>query len=273
MKSARALSVLLLLSGAAAAEQSPPSKIEIRAGDRVLTNRPSDGDAIRVLFVGNSLTYWNEMPWMVEQIAAKGSPKLSTAFAGGSGMSLRQQWQSAKTLRTIREHPWDYVVLQGQSSEAERNQAEFARYGSLLDGEIRKRGAKTVFFLTWANRGRPQGPVTERYRFLAKSLGALVAPVGIAWKELAKKGLDLYDESGVHPDLGGTYLSACVFYALFTGKSPVGLPHAFDVHFEIDEFYRRGLEGEKIPAEDALAIQRAAWAAVSAGGAKAAAGR
>ena len=252
----------ILLIGTAAVVLGQASKIEIRAGDRVLTNKVPEKDAIRVLFVGNSLTYWNEMPWMVEQISANGTPKLSTAFAGGSGMSLRQQWQSAKTLRTIREHPWDYVVLQGQSSEAERNQAEFSRYGSLLDAEIKKRGAKTVFFLTWANRGRPQGPVTERYRFLAKSRGALVAPVGVAWQELEKQGLDLYDGSGVHPNLGGTYLSACVFYALFTGKSPVGLPHEFDVDFEIDEFYRRGLESEKISARDALAIQRAAWAAV-----------
>lgn len=262
MKRARRLAALLLAARAAVLAQGPPSKVEIRAGDRVLTNRVAEKGAIRVLFVGNSLTYWNEMPWMVEQISANGTPKLSTAFAGGSGMSLRQQWQSAKTLRAIREQAWDYVVLQGQSSEAERNQAEFARYGALLDAEIKKRGAKTVFFLTWANRGRPQGPVTERYRFLAKSRGALVAPVGIAWQELAKNGLDLYDGSGVHPNLGGTYLSACVFYALFTGKSPVGLPHEFDVDFEIDEFYRRGLESERISADDALAIQRAAWAAV-----------
>ena len=261
MKRTRRLVALLLAAAAAVLAQSP-SKIEIRAGDRVRTNRGAEKGAIRVLFVGNSLTYWNEMPWMVEQISAKGTPKLSTAFAGGSGMSLRQQWQSAKTLRTIREQEWNYVVLQGQSSEAERNQAEFARYGALLDAEVRKRGAKTVFFLTWANRGRPQGPVTDRYRFLAKSRGALVAPVGVAWQELAKKGLDLYDGSGVHPNLGGTYLSACVFYALFTGKSPVGLPHEFDVDFDIDEFYRRGLESEKISAADALAIQRAAWAAV-----------
>ena len=84
----------------------------------------------------------------------------------------------------------------------------------------RSAARKTVFFLTWANRERPQGPVTERYLFLAKSRGALVAPVGIAWQELAKKGIDLYDGSGVHPNLGGTYLSACVFYAFFTGKSP-----------------------------------------------------
>lgn len=262
MRFPRLLPLLLLGAALALAEQAPTSKIEIRSGDRVLTNQGAETGAIRVLFVGNSLTYWNEMPWMVEQISANGTPKVSTAFAGGSGMSLRQQWQSAKTLRTIRENEWDYVVLQGQSSEPERNHAEFARYGALLDAEIRKRGAKTVFFLTWANRGRPQGPISERYRFLAKSRGALVAPVGIAWQELAKKGLDLYDGSGVHPNLGGTYLSACVFYALFTGKSPVGLPHAFDVDFEIDEFYRRGLESERISSADALAIQSAAWSAI-----------
>jgi hypothetical protein len=244
------------------AEQAPTSKIEIRAGDRILTNQTAEKGAVRVLFVGNSLTYWNEMPWMVEEISAKGSPKLDTSFVGGSGMSLRQQWQMGKSVRAIREHAWDYVVLQGQSSEPANNADEFARYGRLLDAEIKKRGANTVFFLTWANRGEPQGPITDRYLRLAKEVGALVAPIGIAWQELAKEGLDLYDGSGVHPNLGGTYLSACVFYALFTGKSPVGLPHAFDVHFEIDEFYRRGLESERISTADALAIQRAAWAAV-----------
>ena len=263
MRSPRLLPLLLLGAASALAEQAPTSKIEIRAGDRILTNQTVEKGAIRVLFVGNSLTYWNEMPWMVEQISAKRSPKLDTSFVGGSGMSLRQQWQMGKTVRAIREYRWDYVVLQGQSSEATNNSEEFARYGRLLDGEIRKRGAKTVFFLTWANRGEPQGPITDRYLALAKEVGALVAPVGIAWQSLAKQGLDLYDGSGVHPNLGGTYLSACVFYALFTGKSPVGLPNEFDVHFEIDEFYRRGLESEKISAADALAIQNAAWRAVA----------
>ena len=259
-----ALPILFLAAGLASADEKQPSRIEIRAGDRILSNRPDDRGAIRVLFVGNSLTYWTEMPWLVEKISAGTTPGLSTAFVGGSGMSLRQQWQNAKTLRAIRERPWDYVVLQGQSSEPATNGAEFARYGRLLDAEIRKRGAKTVFFLTWANRGDPQGPIAERYLALAKELGAMVAPAGLAWQELQKKGRDLYDGSGVHPNLGGSYLSACVFYALFTGRSPVGLPHRFDVDFEIDEFYRRGLESEKLSASDALEIQRAAWTAVAA---------
>jgi len=256
------LPILLLAAGLASADEKQPSKIEIRAGDRVLSNRPDDRGAIRVLFVGNSLTYWNEMPWLVEKISAMKTPRLSTSFVGGSGRSLRQQWQNAKTLRAIRERPWDYVVLQGQSSEPATNREEFARYGRLLDADIRKRGAKTVFFLTWANRGDPQGPITQRYLALARELDAMVAPAGIAWQELQKKGRELYDGSGVHPNLQGSYLSACVFYALFTGRSPVGLPHRFDVNFEIDEFYRRGLESERLSASDALEIQTAAWAAV-----------
>lgn len=257
---ARVVSILLGLAAATVAAQGP-AKIEIRAGGRVLTNETAAPGAVRVLFIGNSLTYWNEMPWLVEKISAEGSPKLTTSFVGGSGMSLRQQWQMGKAVRAIRERPWDYVVLQGQSSEPETNREEFARYGRLLDAEIKKRGAKTVFFLTWANRGEAQGPISERYLALAKELGARVAPVGIAWQDLQVKGRDLYDGIGVHSNLQGSYLSACVFYAALTGKSPVGLPHRFDVRFDIDEFYRRALETDRLSAADALEIQRAAWAA------------
>lgn len=259
----RGIALLLLASFARA--DTAPSKIEIRAGDRLFTNRPDvgDGKSLRVLFLGNSLTYWNEMPWMLEKVAAAGSPQIVAEFVGASGMSLRQQWERGHALRAIRERRWDFVVLQGQSSEPETRPDEFARYARRLDLEIRRRGARTVFFLTWANRGKSQDAITTRYRKAARDLGAFVAPVGIAWQALQAKGSDLYDESGVHSNLAGSYLSACVFYATLTGKTPVGLPHRFDVRFDIEEFYREGLEKERLSASDALAIQRAAWSAVS----------
>ena len=36
--------------------------------------------------------------------------------------------------------------------------------------------------------------------------------------------LNLYDPDQSHPSPTGTYLSACVFFGVLTGKSPVGLP-------------------------------------------------
>ena len=58
---------------------------------------------LRVLFIGNSLTYWNEMPWLTGQVASSlgAKPPLVTAFNGMSGMSLRQHWERGRALRAI----------------------------------------------------------------------------------------------------------------------------------------------------------------------------
>ena len=81
-------------------------------------------------------------------------------------------------------------------------------------------------------------------------------------KPLESRGIELFDGSGSHPNLAGSYLEACVFYATLTGNSPIGATHTFDMHFDIPEAYRQSLEREKLDARTAEAIQRAAWEAV-----------
>ncbi|MCU1349316.1 MAG: hypothetical protein JWO56_2346, partial [Acidobacteria bacterium] len=49
----------------------------------------------------------------------------------------------------------------------------------------------------------------------------------------------------------------CVFFAMITRQSPVGLGHSFPVHFDIREVYRQSLEHDRIDAVDAEIIQRA----------------
>jgi hypothetical protein len=100
-------------------------------------------------------------------------------------------------------------------------------YGRTLDAEAKKRGAKTLLYLTWAREDAPatQAGITKAYCDLAKETKATVAPVGLAWeatlKEDPKAGLHSADKS--HPSKKGTYLAACVFYAVLYEKSPEGL--------------------------------------------------
>ena len=49
-----------------------------------------------------------------------------------------------------------------------------------------------------------------------------VAPVGRAWAEALRRepGLELWDGDGMHPSRLGSYLTACVFYAILTGRDP-----------------------------------------------------
>ena len=241
--------------------------IEIRRNGKVVaTDHTPQANAIRVLFIGNSLTFWNEMPSLTRRIAGSlgAQPALATEFSGMGGATLKQHWEKGAALRRIREAKWDFVVLQAQSSEMMVRPNETKKYATLFDREIDRAGAKTVIFETWKPDGSPgtQAELNARYVALARELDALVAPVGSAWETLQRNGMNLFDPGGVHPNLRGSYLSACVFYATFYRADPAGATHVFETKFDVPESYRRDLEVEKISDEDAGAIQRAAWAAV-----------
>jgi hypothetical protein len=248
---------------------SAQGTIEVRRnGKVVVTDHQPPARAIRVLFIGNSLTFWNEMPFLTRRVAGSlaADPALATEFSGMGGATLRQHWEKGAALRRIREGKWNFVVLQAQSGEMMRSPEETKKYAAMFDHEIDRAGAKTVIFETWQPLGSAgtQSQLNARYVALAKELDAVVAPVGAAWEILQRRRLNLFDPGGVHPNLRGSYLAACVFFATFYNVSPHGATHVFETKFDIPESYRRDLEQETISDGDADAIQRAAWDAVQA---------
>ncbi len=250
MRNAAALLLVTLLAMPAAAQRYPARDL-------------------RVLFLGNSLTYFNDMPWLAEQVAESlgVKPALQAVFEGRSGLTLRQHWDRGRAVRAIREGSYAYVVIQPQSSEIVRTPEETFRYAKLLDAEIRKSGAKTIVFATWAPLTVDAKHVdfNRQYVKLAKELGARLAPVGTAWESLRKQKVELFDGSGVHPNLAGSYLAACMFVALLYDRSPEGAAFTFDVASLPDEFFRESLRTERLSGTTAGKIQREAWAALRAG--------
>lgn len=235
-------------------------------GKRVDRRATENEKSLRVLFIGNSLTYYNEMPWMAEQIASslRFDPALRTDSTVRGGASLRYHWEKGRAVRAIRDNRYAYVVIQPQSSEIMNAPEETLRYARLLNEEIRRSGAKTIVFQTWAPRGskHAQSAYNARYEELARALGATVAPVGAAFEAMKKQEIATIDNGGVHANLAGSYLSACVFVATLYGRSPVGAVHTFDVKYDVKEAYRAELETRRLSPSEARALQEAAWVMV-----------
>ncbi len=260
----KCLHQVFLLSALCFLPLNAQSTIEIRKNGKVVASNQNDpANAVRVLFIGNSLTFWNELPWMTRRVAGSlgAQPPLVTEFSGMSGATLRQQWERGRALRAIRERRWNFVVLQPQSTEMIDRPGETMKYARLFDAEIDRVGARTVLFETWVPPARTitQAALTERYGSLAREISAVLAPIGTAWAELRRDGYDLFDPGGAHPNLRGSYLAACIFYATFYGKSPEGATHTFETKFDIPESYRRDLENDRIDSATAEVIQRAAF--------------
>jgi hypothetical protein len=262
------LALALALAAAAATPplaaqgSSRPGSIEIRRGGQVLAAEPEPPGARRVLLVGNSLTYYNELPWMLERIAAslRAAPPLVTRFSGASGMSLGQHVDDGEVERLLREQRWDAVVLQGRSGEALDAPEAMREPARRLVAAARAGGARPILFSTWPPEDRfgMQGRVSSAYQALGRELGVDVAPVGPAWELAANDGVKLFVD-GLHANLAGSYLAACVLYAMLYGRSPEGATHHFALAVDDDEVYRQALLHERLDQATARRLQRTAW--------------
>jgi hypothetical protein len=179
----------------------------------------SERAGMRVLFIGNSLTYYNSMPAFVEQLAAgdEGAPPVFAVWYTAPGWNLRRAAGDGDLRALLEDVRWNTVVLQELSDLAaaslEQRRQGTDPYVRDLQTRIVAGGARTVLFMTWRYREESD---------LAAVLGLPIAPVEPAWGEARARrpGIDLLASDGRHPNRAASYLAACVFYATLTGRDP-----------------------------------------------------
>lgn len=198
------------------------------------SQKPADEKPVRVLFIGNSYTYYNNLPSMISTLSGG---RIEARMVVRGGANLQQLWDLGEAPAAIREGRWDYVVLQEHSllggmriDGAEHvNEPDFF-YDNirLYDAEIRKVKAKTILYMTWARRAYPEQQVflTHAYSSIGQELGLTVSPVGVAWQRIRETdpAVILHASDGTHPSAVGSYVAACVLLQTLLGKKVSGLP-------------------------------------------------
>lgn len=244
-------------------------------------SQTQSSDTTRILFIGNSYTYYNSSPELLKGLAKEKFPNqvVETQLISQGGMTLELHWKGDRARQAIQSKDWDYVVLQEQSKLGmgtiidERTYfgetSLFFEYARKFEGEIKKSGAKTVFFMTWSTVSHPeeQKILTHAYTSMAKELGAKLAPVGLVWDKVRDNDqIDLYAVDGSHPSVAGSYLVATTLFATLFEESPVNLS---------GKISGKRLSGSGVPAlessplaaissSESKVIQKASWAVVKA---------
>jgi hypothetical protein len=207
--------------------------------------KPKEKFELKVLFIGNSYTYYNDLPQIFSYIAASGGHSVYQDSSTSGGYSLLQHADplditGGATIGKINSpaNQWDYVVLQENSSMAWTDPIKFSEGAAALNSLIEARGAGSVIYQTMAHKeGDPGYTFSEESeivrtvsRNVAESINALLAPAGDAWvmfrenyPSLVEDGLWHSDNS--HPQYMGSYMNACVIYAALFNESPVGLAY------------------------------------------------
>lgn len=177
--------------------------------------------ATRVYFVGNSLSYYNDLPGLLAEMSRAESAPIVFQARLVAGQNLQGHWQDGIAVTEIRQGRFDLVVVQDYSTrpaaDAEGSIESFRRF----DREIRGSGAQMVIFENWtrAGRGGDAARLVETYRRVREYTGARRAPVGEAWERCRRDHPQirlLADDR--HPTPAGTYLAACVLFEVIYGR-------------------------------------------------------
>lgn len=218
------------------------------------SNKPKE-----VLFIGNSLTYYHEMPAMLQEMLHQQGSLTTIHQSTEPGVSLSYHVKSETTIKKLNSQAWDYVVLQEMPARIlipEVVRYQFNPSVIKLDSIIRKKGGQTILYESYPiskypahycyhssmissqlkekdycsvellNSTQELKIIKKSFREINKIIKGNLALVGTSF-ELCKKKfpeLMLFESAeDTHPSLLGSYLIACVFYKVLTGEKAVGI--------------------------------------------------
>lgn len=213
----------------------------------------------RVLFIGNSLTYSNNLPAVLQALAAaaKVEPFKYEMIAHG-GFGLPDHWPRAETHEAISRNEWDVVVLQQGASGFSEGRAYLIEYASRYAKEIRDAKAEPALYSVWPAKGADDyenyfDNVTLSYKMAADEVDGMFFPVGEAWRAAWRRDstLQFYTSDNLHPTPAGTYLAALVMFQQLYHRSPIGLPNMLEMQAPL-------FGTVVIPSDEALIMQQAA---------------
>lgn len=195
---------------------------------------------MNILFIGNSYTYYNDMPALFERLAKENGLDVSVWSVTKGGRKLIEYTNCDDTVTValnalLSERRYDAVVLQEQSLLPLRDWDLFFAGLSHVIKQADGRADRLVLYATW---GRKEGSkdlsalnlTTEQmavqleaaYSRAAAQFNADLSPVGMNFLTVyqAHPDIELYDPDCSHPSYLGSCLSSLTHYRTIFGQLP-----------------------------------------------------
>lgn len=201
------------------------------------------GKSYSILFIGNSYTYYNDMPsaLFAPMAEAEGYDVSVDAITKGAHTLAKfadptDEYGARVEAALTGEVKYDFVILQEQSVRpaGEGHEAFYAAVRNLA-ARIRATGAEPVLYATW---GRKTGSSTlatygwtnesmtyllaAGYEAIGKELSIPVIHVGLAFRDVYTNvgEIELYNPDLSHPSYAGSYLAAAALFGGIFGVKP-----------------------------------------------------
>lgn len=202
--------------------------------------KPKKNKTYEVFFIGNSYTYYNDLPAIFKGIAEEDGygVNITSVLSGGYTLTSFANPNDAKgqeVKAAFESKKFDFVIIQEQSQRPVLDPAKFFEGARSIVKMVRENGAIPIFYSTW---GRREGEASLKhhlwtnesmtwdlaasYSAIAKELDAEVGYVGLGFYDVytSSVDIDLYDADGSHPSVEGSYLAAYILYSTVFMANP-----------------------------------------------------
>ncbi len=187
----------------------------------------SDATRLKLLFIGNSATFYWAIPEslraMLEESCSHLRIEPHRSLHGGK--SLQFHYTETPAPELIREGGFDFVVLQEQSNVQLEQPELLTEYARKFHEIILKSGARTILYAHPGQCHTADAQLTQiltTFDKLANELDATLVPACETLRLCiaTRSELTFRNHDGVHLGMYGGYAVATTFHTVFTGKAP-----------------------------------------------------
>ena len=217
----------------------------VAASDQYLIGKRQEtapeAQTLKVLFIGNSMTFFWAIPESLEAMLETGTSELRIephrSLYGGKW--LEYHYNNTDAVDLIKNGEFDFVVLQEGSGHPLKDPDLFLEYGEKFDSLIRKSGARSLLYpspIHLENTDAERREVMQRFVELSEKIDAQIIPVCETLRLCYAERPDVvwHNNDGVHMGMQGGYAVACTFYAALTDGAPFPPPAILAQQVEID---------------------------------------
>lgn len=204
---------------------------------------PTLSGSLRVLFVGNSHSYEQDLSGLVRLVARQaGNTELSTARVAFPNFALEDHASDGSARKALEASDWEYVVMQQGPSSLPSSQAHLLQWSQWWLPHIAAAGATPVLYQVWPSAGR-RGDAANAllsYTNAAAAIGGILAPAGDAFTAAleADSQVSVYATDGLHASRRGAYLAALVIVGRILEVDVESLPPTIPGASEPEEVVR-----------------------------------
>jgi len=169
---------------------------------------------INILFIGNSLTYTNNLPELVKRSAKLQGIEIDYKMIAFPNYAIIDHWNDGEVQKLIASKKHDFVIIQQGPSSQNNGRNMLIEYGKKYSSLCKLNNTKLCYFMVWPslNYYHTFDGVIKNYKDAALINNSILLPVGEVWKDYFDRTDDFqyYSSDGFHPSIEGSQIAAKV---------------------------------------------------------------